>query len=549
MDATGVPVRRLKLTKASIADRRILANILGASSVKDGWTFPPDELVVQLLQHHFKGRLLISDNCTKWYEAAIEHRHACEEAKESFYTPDDISGLRDYQAQMVSFGLRATKFINADDRGLGKTLDAIALAESVSAKRVLVVCPGYLKLNWQREIKQWAKTVGVVTRGDRQLRESAIQTFMQSNTMRYLIVNYEMIRPDTKRGGYPQLLTMDWDIVIFDEAHRLKSRNTQWLEGAKKLRDHALYMPLLTGNPLDKPEDVWQLLNLMDPLKFSSYWAFVEYYCLVADSFFGKEIVGINQHHKAHFQYALQPYMLRRLKKDVAPELPDKIHHYYEVELEGTQKTFYIRIEKQLVMEMADGSLELIDSLIAKHLRLMQAIANPAILGGKDDSIVERTVMELVNDLMESTDKIIIGTWFVDAAKLLSEKISKGYQVYRIYSELKDTQRDAVVEAFKSYKGKAILIGGIKTMSEGLSIDECDHVIFADKGSLLDNEQFMDRIHRMTSTREKHYHHIVVRNTVSQDREEVLQDRQIARDELLSMQAMAKKMISRYSTN
>ena len=210
-------------------------------------------------------------------------------------------------------------------------------------------------------------------------------------------------------------------------------------------------------------------------------------------------------------------------------------------------KTFYKRLEKQMVIELENGDLELVTALTAKHLRLQQAIANPAILGGADESIVEKTCLELLEDILDGADKVIVGTWFVPAADRLQSKLEqKKWKVFRVRAELKESQRDAVVEAFKKCEEKCVLVGTIRTMSEGLNIDECDHMVFCDKGwTPLDNEQFEDRIHRINSTRVKNYYNIVVRDTISADKEEVLFNKTEARDEVLSMKQVAQKMIAR----
>ena len=180
-------------------------------------------------------------------------------------------------------------------------------------------------------------------------------------------------------------------------------------------------------------------------------------------------------------QYTLQPHMLRRLKQDVALELPKKVYHQIFVDLEGTQRTFYRRLEKQCIIELENGDLNLLPSLIEKQLRLQQALANPCLLGGKDDSVVERTCVELLSDLFEGSNKVIVGTHFVEAANRLEIILSKTYTVFRVKAELKDYQRDEVVEGFKACKNAAVLVGTIRTMSEGLNIDECDHIVFCDK--------------------------------------------------------------------
>ena len=545
----GSPIRRLIL-ECEAADRRKAATALGASAIKGGkFSYPPDEVVVQVLQHNFGEDLVVTPDVERWFQQKIEERHAALLAQDN--VPEDIDleysdALKEYQRTMVGFGLTVKRFINSDDRGLGKTLEAISVAEASKSRKVLVVCPGYLKLGWSREAYKWAFESVYVARGERAVREKTIKEYFSSSS-RYLVVNYEMIRPNKKSGGYPELLEFPWDMVIFDEAHRLKGRSSQWTEGAKLFRN-VERVQFLTGNPIaNSPDDIWQLLNLIDPVKFSSYWAFVEYYCNVVDSFFGKEIVGVNTARLAQLQYTLQPYLLRRLKQQVAPELPSKLYHTIEVEMEGKQKTFYKRLEKQMIIELENGDLELVTALTAKHLRLQQAIANPALIGGVDESVVESTCVDLLDDILEGADKVIVGTWFVPAADRLQAKLEQKWKVFRVRAELKEAQRDAVVEAFKKCEEKCVLVGTIRTMSEGLNIDECDHVVFCDKSwTPLDNEQFEDRVHRINSTRVKNYYNIVVKDTISADKEEVLADKVLARDEVLSMRKVAEMMRKRH---
>lgn len=559
LDVQGVPVRRLQL-QAAAADRRKAALPLGASSLKGNrWTYPPDEVVVQVLQHQFGEDLELTPMCQNWFDARIQWRHTLtdlqllDDAKVNVPWNDR---LHSYQRVMVQFGASARRFINGDDRGLGKTLEALSVAETLESQRILVVCPGYLKLNWQRELAFWTTHPGYITRGERSQRTKTISEVCNvagPSGPKYLVVNYEMLREKVATGGYPELIAYPWDMLIVDEAHRLKGRNSQWVPGIKAICNRGAAIQLLTGNPIDKsPEDIWQLLNFIDPMKFSSYWAFVEYFCNVVDAFFGKEIQGVNPKRMAQLQYTLQPYVLRRTKQEVAEKfgikLADRVQHEIYVELEGTQKSFYQRLEKQMVIELENGDLELVPQLTAKHLRLQQAIANPAILGGKNCSIVEDTCVQLLHDVMSTYDKCIVATWFVPAADLMQARIEAlgTYKVFRVRSDQKDVVRDSVVQAFKGCKDPAILVGTIQAMGEGLNIDECDVEILCDQAwTPTPNEQFMDRIHRVTSTRPKHYYRIIVANTVSEDKATLVATRAEARDEIWSMRQAALKMIAR----
>ena len=531
-------------------DRKKAVQGMGVSPLKGGgYSYPPDEVNVLVLQHFFGEDLELTPACQAWFEACqAKAKSLLEIAEQSdaVIPVEYAQKLKPYQRVAIAFGIAAKKCIIADDRGLGKTLEAISICEALRLKRTLVVAPGYLKFGWQREVQNWVGDVGVVALGDRAIRTETIKQFWASNK-RYLIVNYEMIRPNVNAGGYPELFNYRWDAVIFDEAHRLKGRDSQWTSGAKKLSSEYLFM--CTGNPIaNRPDEIWQLLNLIDPKRFSGYWNFVEYFCNIVDTFFGRDIAGVNKARLAQLQFVLQPYLIRRLKRDVAPWLPEKVNQIIEVELEGRQKTFYQRAEKEMILELQNGGIEIIDTVIALNIRLQQAIANPAILGGVDESCVEKAAIELIADLFDSgAKKIVVGLWFIEAVRLFSQKLAKkNMKHYIITGEIKAEKRDEIVENFKSDKEPCLLIGGIKAMSEGLNIDECDHIIFMDKSwTPLDNEQFVDRIHRMTSTRTKNSYHIVVKDSLSQDREEILQEKAEMIEEVLSMQAVARKLLQR----
>ena len=546
--------RRLNLA-ADATIRQFAAKPIGASALKGGvFAYPPDELVVLTLRHYLGDQLVLDPGCQKWFDESqayagrlIELAHGEDGVVDLPYA----GKMKSYQRAGVVFGKAAKRFILSDDRGLGKTLEALSICESQGLKRVMIVAPGYLKRSWMREIRNplWGiKTPVTVAVGERKDRTAIIQNYFTRGTG-YLVVNYEMIRENIHSGGYPDLIKYPWDAVLFDEGHRLKGRDSQWVQSAKKLATNSrMQIQILTGNAIsNSPEDLWQLLNILDPKKFSSFWTFVEYYCNVLDSFFGKEIAGVRKDHLAQLQFTLQPYMIRRLKKDVAPELPDKLHRVIEVELEGKQKTFYQTAEKKMVLSLADGGYKIIDTVVTLNVRLQQAIANPAILGGPDESVVERTVIELANDIIEGNERVIVGMWYRDAIKLIRPKLEKIAPVYVVTGDIAGDKRDAIVEEWKHSKKPGILLGTIKAMSEGINADECDHVIYADKSYVpLDNEQLEDRIHRITSTRVKNYHHIVVADTLSEDREATLKAKTDMIDEILSMKAVTKKLMERY---
>ena len=542
--------RRLRL-ECDATIKKVASLPIGASAVKGGhFTYPADELVVLTLRHYLGDELELTPECQKWFDdsqARASKLIDLAQAEDGIVSLPYGDILKPYQRAGVAFAREARRCIIGDDRGLGKTLEALSVCEDLGLKRVLVVSPGYLKRSWQREVKnpQWGiKTKVTVAMGERKDRTSIMDHYFNSCDG-YFVVNYEMIREKVQSGGYPELVTKKWDAVLFDEGHRLQGRDSQWVASAKKIVTD--YLLILTGNPIsNSPENVWQLLNILDPKKFASYWTFVEYYCNVLDNFFGKEIAGVRKDHLAQLQFTLQPYLIRRMKADVAPHLPKKLHRVIEVEMEGKQRTFYRTAEKKMMLTLVDGGFEIVDTIVTLNVRLQQAIANPAIVGGPDESVVEKTVMELVGDILAGNERVIVGMWYRDAIKLILPKLEKIAKVYVITGDIAGDKRDSIVEAFKHDEKPGILLGTIKAMSEGINADECDHVIYADKSYVpLDNEQLEDRIHRMTSTRVKNYYHVVVADSLSEDREAILKSKTEMIDEVLSMKAVTKKLMER----
>jgi SNF2 family DNA or RNA helicase len=437
--------------------------------------------------------------------------------------------LSQIQVDFLHFAKAAKSGILSDDRGLGKTLSLISLAELLQWQKVLIVVPGYLKKNWAREFLKWYGIKVKPCEGERNIRQRII-----NQSERYTLVNYEMLRLAKSRGGYPCLHEQEWDAVIFDEGHRLKNPQSQIVKGAKKIKANHVW--LATGNPIgDAPQDVWQLLNIIDPHAFVSKWGFIEYFCEVEDGFFSKEIKGLKQNKIKELQWLMQLYSIRRLKEG----LPEKRHIEIPVKLDGAQAKAYKLLKKNMVVQRKDEDTLVVESAVEAIIRGQQIVANPAILGGEDYSVVENTILELIQDI--GNQRVIVGLNYIKATTLLAEKLKKAkIPVYVITGASRD--RDAICQEFKKQK-RAVLVGSIAAMSEGLSIDECDYMIFGDKSWQPHvNEQFEDRIHRMNSTRLKTYYHIIAQNTVATRKEQVLKEKQNLLSSILDDKELVKDL-------
>lgn len=199
-------------------------------------------------------------------------------------TRGSLAKIRDdlvyYQHQLDGIRQMAkmTSCLLADEMGLGKSIQALTVAaidfQTGRATKVLVVCPATLKQNWGDEIEQHTFFTYEIVSGNADERRKQIANFNSD----ILIINYELV------GKHINLLNdQDFDIIIYDEAHYMKNRNAARTKGCKALKANRHLE--LTGSPLmNKVDDLWVLLNRIDPVEWPNYWRFINRYCNTPDA-------------------------------------------------------------------------------------------------------------------------------------------------------------------------------------------------------------------------------------------------------------------------
>jgi len=500
-------------------------SVQGSSRIKNAWSFPIDFFCVnQIAKILGSIKLEPSEEVKKWYYEEYNKNSLANKVQKNQVVPvlSNIEGLnkelKDYQLQGVKFFLSVNRCILGFEAGLGKTLTAINCMKTIKAKKVLVVCPSYLKYNWEDEINKWSDYTNTIINGTPTQREQGYKDFKENNK-NILIVNYEQIRYKVTKGEnnkvtnkeikiHKDVLEPIWDLIIMDECHRLKGRDSQVSEGMLKLKSRNKLM--LTGTPINKCEtEIWKLLRILDKQRFTSYWKFAEYYCNVEDGFYGKEIKGLKN--PQEYSKLLNRYMLRKKKEDVI-DLPDKVIKTIKIDLSPKQLKLYKQAEKDYLNPKGD----VIESDVEKFIRINQIVQNPAILDGQNVSSLTDTAIEILQD---NEEKFIIGCVYIGMSELTYETIKKAFpkrDVFLVNGTINNKNRHEIIENWKK-KRNSIIITTIKAMSEGLNLDICDNMMYLDYDwSNVANSQFSNRIHRMTSTRQKMYYHLIVRKTVSE---------------------------------
>ena len=243
------------------------------------------------------------------------------------------TSLYPYQREGALFAAKAGRCLIADDMGLGKTVQAIAAATLLKQLRdiqhVLIVCPASLKHQWAREIRRFTSLSVQVIEGNRIQRRGLYRDLQFFN-----IINYELVRFDED-----QITQRKFDLVILDEAQRIKNWRTKTADKVKRLRSP--YAFVLTGTPLEnRLDELYSIFQFIDPTILGPLWRFnTRYYETERRRSGSYKVLGYKGLDELRGRIA--PYVLRRVRDEVLFDLPERIDSNFFVEMTDPQWTAY----------------------------------------------------------------------------------------------------------------------------------------------------------------------------------------------------------------
>lgn len=410
--------------------------------------------------------------------------------------------------------------ILADEMGLGKTLQALALIECIRAQEdekqpALVVCPASLVENWVREAGRFTPGLKVVKHhGPKRPKEPVV---LEDADL--VVTSYGTLRQDAD-----MMTTMDWCVVIGDEAQHIKNRRSQ---NAKTLtRLHAAGRFLLTGTPVENSLD--DLLSL---------------FAFLMPGYLEKSPPKLTQEDRAWHNNRqtsrAAAYILRRTKKEVAPELPDKIEKTFFCELGTKQQKFYqdtLEKTRQEIfkLEMAganEGRLKF--AAFTELLRLRQACVDPRILDetfAAEESAKLAAFEEVLDECLDNGSRILVFSSFVTALKLLAEHLkASGHRFCYLDGSTKN--RLALVDEFNGDSEIPVFLISLKAGGTGLNLTGADTVLHYDPWwNPAAEAQATDRAHRIGQEKVVTSIKLIATNTV----EEKVLELQAKKAELLA---------------
>ena len=437
--------------------------------------------------------------------------------KKANYLPDDKlkDHLRNYQIDAFKWLKTLARFefggILADDMGLGKTIEIISfiLSDDVQ-KPSLIVCPMSLVYNWENECVKWNLDIDVkLILGSSEDRVMTIHDINPNKKVLY-ITSYDSLRRDIS------LYETDFRFIIADEAQFIKNQFAQKSEAIKSLKSDINFA--LTGTPIENGlQDLWSIFDFLMPGYLSNYSHFKSRYESL--------IVHNDDEALDNLKKRISPFILRRTKKDVLDDLPEKIEECYYYKMSPKQKEVYENYVKELRDDIEIGG----NNILALLTRLRQICITPELISHEH---FENTKIDMAMDIIKSSvqagHRILLFSQFAQVFPIISRELDNmEIKHFVLDGTTKAKVRMEMVEEFNSNEEIKVFVISLKAGGTGLNLVGADTVIHMDPWWNVSAEtQASDRAYRIGQTRNVNILRLICKDTIE---EKVLELQEIKR--------------------
>lgn len=421
-----------------------------------------------------------------------------------------------HQIEAFNFGLQKDMILIGDEQGLGKTKESIdiCVARKHELVKTLIVCGvNSVKYNWEKEIQIHSKESSCMIDGKTMdLRASQLYEWYKSPHY-FGIINIESLRKEQIQDTlYDGIREGYIGAVIVDEIH--KAKNGQSQQG-KALR--TLKTPIrigLSGTPMNKAEDLWNILTWLGVEK-RSFYSFKNTYCIMG-GYGGYKVVGHKNLESLNAE--LSSVMLRR-RKDEVLDLPPKVHSTEYVELTSKQQLIYRDIKNGIIADLENILLSV--NPLSCTLRLRQLTGG---LFTEENPKLERLEDMLSEEIIPNGYKAIIFSQWSKITEVYYKALQRYNPIY-ITGDVSPEDRLKEVDRFQNDPSCKLAIGTIDAMGTGLTLNKASYVFFIDKKwNSGDNAQAEDRAHRIGTAGTVNVISLVAKGTVDEGIEEYLID-------------------------
>jgi len=445
-----------------------------------------------------------------------------------FEEPEELKGvLRSYQKTGFNWLKTLEKYgfggILADDMGLGKTIQIIALLldeKNRTGKTSIVVCPSSLYINWEKEIKRFSSNIKtLIVSGNAEQRENLIGTIEDYDVV---ITSYDLLKRDIEKYE-----DFKFKYVIADEAQYIKNNNTKNAKALKDLKSEVRFA--LTGTPIENSlAELWSIFDFIMPGYLYTYKKFKDEF----ETLIIKENDNLVME---KLQRLVAPFVLRRIKKDVLKELPDKTEQIMYSKMDEEQQKLYnsylalakVKMRQEIDSNGFEKSKFKILSLIT---RLRQICCHPQLFledySGESSKLNQ--CLEIIEGAIAAKHKILLFSGFTSMFDILTPELEKrGIEYSILTGQTKVDTRIEMVDEFNKDDNIKVFLISLKAGGTGLNLTGADMVIHYDPWwNLSAQNQATDRAYRIGQRNNVQVFKLISENSI-EEKIQKLQDKKM----------------------
>lgn len=407
--------------------------------------------------------------------------------------------------------------ILADDMGLGKTLQLISLIlaykeENLDKKPILVVCPSSLSLNWKNEITKFANNIQtLVISGNADIRLNKIKSIPNYDV---IITSYDLLKRDVE---IYEELNYEFRYIIADEAQYMKNSNTQNAKSIKQIRAQTRFA--LTGTPIENSlSELWSIFDFVIPGYLFSYKKFKEKFEIPI-------VRDLDEHSMKRLKTLIEPFVLRRTKKEVLTELPDKTITVLNNEMNDEQQKIYLSYLSQAKEELQEElSINGFDNsrikILALLTRLRQICCHPSLFINDynfGSSKLEQCI-DILTTAIEAGHKILLFSNYTSMFDIIEKELKKhNINYFKLTGQTKVNTRIDLVDEFNENPDIKVFLISLKAGGTGLNLIGADMVIHYDPWWNLSAEnQATDRAYRIGQKNNVQVYKLITKNSIEE---------------------------------
>lgn len=461
--------------------------------------------------------------------------------------------LRSFQMVGHNYLIEAKSCLLCDEMGLGKSIQIISafktLKEQGKVNKMMVICPSSVKSGWEKDIRKFTDLKSVIIEGTP--RERAL---LYEKEYDIIILGYEVYLSDFGANSKTKKLPMPKvEIAVCDECQRLvriKNKTTQSLLIMKE-KLQLQYIYLVTGTPIiNRIEDLWSLLTFVNPNLVGDFWQFRNRYCVIEykeikildkalrkQGVFKKKAITIPKvigyKNLEELKTKIDPYYIRREKKNVLSDLPDKIYETYDIELSRNQRLMYEIMQADFAKAYRSNDVSPANALVWLIRAKQICDSNELIDTENNDSSKLVELKNLLEDLIPMDDdkknflegghKVVLFSQYKEMTDIFCREFQQYNPLY-LHGQVDSKDRPLLIDAFQTDPKYHIFVSTLRAGGVGITLTASDVVILYDKWfSPAANNQATDRVHRIGQKNSVTVIDFICKDTVEERIEKILE--------------------------